>query len=81
MNSDSSFGKSSRGLDDGERLAGFLDFVGAQTTSANIHAPWSAIQDDSHFLDVRKPSAFGDVMGVTDFMTVERLLAAYSTFS
>jgi len=55
--------------------------VGLDTGGADLHAHCSSINAGTHILEIRQPAPPGAVMGVTDIISCDRLLAADFTHS
>jgi hypothetical protein len=53
-----------------------LDYLaGANTCRAHPRAPVSAVENDTYSLQIRVPSSFGDVVGMTDVVSKDGALA------
>ena len=50
------------------------DFAGANTCGAHSRPPVSAVENDAHSLQIRVPSSFGDVVGMTDVVSKDGAL-------
>ena len=62
-----------------EKLQRAFDLVATQATSANRHALYGAINENSYLLRVRSPGTASLTVGVADIVAINYALAAYFT--
>jgi len=61
------------------RLGGFFDFARANARGADFHALARAGHQGANGLQIRVPTATPGIVGVADYVTVARSLAAVRT--